>query len=204
MFNFAWSEIALIGIVGLVFIGPKDMPTAIRAVTDLLKKGRKLAGEFQTHVDDMVREADLGEARESFRELRGMNLRGQVMRALDNDGSLRRTLTDNPLSAVPAASSSAIPGTPESYGAEIHTTSGTPVSGEELLRRRNAPHYLPGMMPGAVPDFVERGIIEPDEGDDPAPGIIPPSTARRLRRLRAAPAPAFVPPGSLRPYSDPY
>src|ERR1700712_1829117 len=139
MFDFAWSEIALIGVVGLIFIGPKDMPTAIRAVTDILKKGRKLAGEFQTHVDEMVREADLGEARDSLRQLRSMNIRGQVMKALDGDGSLRRTLTDNPLSAVPAASSSAIPGAPETY-----EMTGPPVSGEELLRRRNAPQYVPG------------------------------------------------------------
>ena len=195
MFDFAWSELALIGIVGLIFIGPKDMPTAVRAVTDLLKKGRKLAGEFQTHVDDMVRDADLGEARDSFRQLRGMNIRGQVMNALDGDGSLRRTLTDNPLSPVPAASSSAIPGAPETY-----TMTGPSVSGEELLRRRNAPQYVPGMMPEAVPD-----VVDPDDGNDPAPEIIPPSTANRLRRLRAsAPAPAFLPPGALRPYSDPY
>ena len=59
MFDFAWSEIALIGVVALIAIGPKDMPVAIRAVTDMIKKARRMAGEFQTHVDEMVREADL-------------------------------------------------------------------------------------------------------------------------------------------------
>ncbi len=33
MFDFAWSEIALIGVVALVLIGPKDMPVAIKAIT---------------------------------------------------------------------------------------------------------------------------------------------------------------------------
>ena len=188
MFDFAWSELALIGIVGLIFIGPKDMPTAIRAVTSLLKKGRKLAGEFQTHVDEMVREADLGDARESFRELRGMNLRGQVMKALDGDGSLRRTLADNPLSAVPAASATTLP------GAQAETT----VSGADMLRARNRPH-------GAeVAEVAEEERAEPmAEADDPAPVVIPPRTAARMRRERAvAPAPAFMPPGVRRPYSD--
>ena len=122
MFDFAWSEIAPIGVVGLIFIGPKDMPTAIRAITDVLKKGRKLAGEFQGHVDEMVRDADLGEARESFRELRTMNIRGQVMKALDSDGSLRRTLSENPLSPVPAASASTIPGAARASGASAAVT----------------------------------------------------------------------------------
>jgi len=60
MFDFAWSEIALIVVVAVIFIGPKDLPVAIKAVTGMLKKARRMAGEFQTHVDEMVREADLG------------------------------------------------------------------------------------------------------------------------------------------------
>ena len=193
MFDFAWSELALIGIVGLIFIGPKDMPTAIRAITNVLKKGRKLAGEFQTHVDEMVREADLGDARESFRELRGMNLRGQVMKALDGDGSLRRTLADNPLSAVPAASATALP------GAEGELSGGAPVSGAEMLRARNRQHGEPMALPEGGPDEGVPAV----EADDPAPVVIPPRTAARMRRERAvAPAPAFMPPGVRRPYSD--
>ncbi|MBO7072442.1 MAG: twin-arginine translocase TatA/TatE family subunit, partial [Acetobacter sp.] len=36
MFDFAWSEIALIAVVALVVIGPKDLPIAVRAVTSTL------------------------------------------------------------------------------------------------------------------------------------------------------------------------
>ena len=36
MFDFAWSEIALIGVVALIAIGPKDMPAAIRAVAGVV------------------------------------------------------------------------------------------------------------------------------------------------------------------------
>ena len=196
MFDFAWSELALIGVVGLIFIGPKDMPTAIRAVTDVLKKGRKLAGEFQTHVDEMVRDADLGEARESFRELRTMNIRGQVMKALDSDGTLRRTLSDNPLSPIPAVTSSTIPGAMPAV-----TDGGSSISGDEMLGLRNAGHGLPARdMRGTTTDAEEM-----PEDDDPAPGIIPPRIASRLRRERAAaPPPAFLPPGAARPHLGRY
>ncbi len=201
MFDFNWSEIALIGVVALVFIGPKDMPTAIRGVSNLLKKGRKLAAEFQTHVDAMMRDADLGEARESFRELRSMNLRGQVMKALDSDGALRRTLSENPLSAVPAATNSVLPGALteaamiEPVAIEPAAPGSVPVSGAEMLRRRNTPH-------GTTP-VIEGNISELSESEDPAPPVIPPATVRRMRRVRAAPpAPAFLPPGLRRPTSD--
>ena len=197
MFDFAWSEIALVGVVALIFIGPKDMPTAIRGVTDLLKKGRKLASEFQTHVDEMVRDADLGEARDSLRQLRSMNLRGQVMKALDGDGTLRKALTDNPFSPVPAAASSAIPGAVAPDAA----IEGSPISGRDMLRGQSGSQVVRQMTPH-LGSTSEIGEIP--EADDPAPDMIPPALARRTRRERAAPPPAFLPPGAMRPHTGFY
>ena len=94
MFDFAWSEIALIGVVALVLIGPKDMPIALKAITGMVKKARRMAAEFQTHVDDMVRDADLGEVRDQFRQIRSLDIRGTIARAVDNDGSIRKAFQD--------------------------------------------------------------------------------------------------------------
>jgi len=94
MFDFAWSEIALIGVVALVAIGPKDMPVAIKAISDTIKKMRRMAGEFQGHVDEMLREANLGEVKSTFDELRGMNVKSAVRRAMDPDGSLSGAFAD--------------------------------------------------------------------------------------------------------------
>ena len=94
MFDFAWSEIALIGVVALVLIGPKDMPVAIKAVTTMIKKARKMAAEFQTHVDDMVKDTELADVRNSIREIRSLDIRGTITRTLDQDGSIRSALAD--------------------------------------------------------------------------------------------------------------
>ncbi len=99
MFDFAWSEIALIGIVALVAIGPKDLPVAIKAVAALIKKARRMASEFQVHVDEMVREADLQDVRKEFNDLRRMDIKGRILSAVDSDGTIRKTMTDNPLAA---------------------------------------------------------------------------------------------------------
>jgi len=101
MFDFAWTEIALIGVVALVLIGPKDMPVAIKAVSSMVKKARRMAAEFQTHVDDMVKDADLHEMRDQIREIRSLDIRGSIARAVDSDGSIRRTLTEDPLKTPP-------------------------------------------------------------------------------------------------------
>ena len=105
MFGFDWSEIALIGVVALVLIGPKDMPVAIRTIAAFVKKARKMAADFQGQVDEMVRDTELHEVRNSLTELRsdlrGLNLRGQLAKAIDADGSIRRTMSDDPLKTPP-------------------------------------------------------------------------------------------------------
>ena len=77
MFDFAWTEIGLIGVVALIAIGPKDMPAAIKAVTGIIKKARRMAGEFQTHVDEMMREVDLQEVRNQINEISQLRHQGR-------------------------------------------------------------------------------------------------------------------------------
>ena len=93
MFDFAWSEILLIGVVALIAIGPKDMPAAIRTVSRAVKKARRMAAEFQTHVDEMVREADLGDVRKTFSEIRNFDIPGALEKHIDPDRRCARPST---------------------------------------------------------------------------------------------------------------
>ena len=96
MFDFAWSEIALIAAVALVVIGPKDLPIALRAISGFVKKARRMAGEFQTHVDEMMRDADLKDVKDSFNQIRNFDFRSTVEKAIDPDHTLRDTFSGNP------------------------------------------------------------------------------------------------------------
>src|SRR5580658_1900178 len=96
MFDFAWSEIAIIAAVALVVIGPKDLPVALRAISGFVKKARRMAGEFQTHVDEMMRDADLKDVKDSLNEIRNFDFRGTVEKAIDPDHSLRDTFSGLP------------------------------------------------------------------------------------------------------------
>jgi len=44
MFDLSWGEMALVGVVALVVLGPKELPNALRTITNLTKTARKLAG----------------------------------------------------------------------------------------------------------------------------------------------------------------
>ena len=180
MFDFAWSEIALIVVVAVIFIGPKDLPVAIKAVTEMIKKARRMAGEFQTHVDEMVRDADLQDVRNSINEIRNFDLKGTVERAVDPDGSLRSTFASNPLEpTTPAPADTVTDSATDAAHIEAH-------SAAELTR------------PEGV-DAVAEAEPEP-EPDDAPPAFIPPGFALPDYLLpakkAAAPAepPAFVPP----------
>ncbi len=158
MFDFAWSEIALIGVVALIAIGPKDMPVAIKAVAQMVKKARRMASEFQTHVDEMVREANLHEVRDHINDIRSMDIKGKILNAGDNDGSLRRTINERPYNAAPPPVTPVVPADAPAAAPEppaIAASDPAPVAvraGEAVPAEANAPAYIdPRGAPPALP-----------------------------------------------------
>ena len=61
MFNFGWGELVLIGIVALIAIGPKELPTVLRTLGQALGKVRRMANEFQGQFQEALREADIAD-----------------------------------------------------------------------------------------------------------------------------------------------
>mgnify|MGYP000908794521 CR=1 FL=1 len=90
MLDIGWSEMAIIVLVAVVVIGPKDLPGAIRSVAGWLKKARQMSREFQTGLDDMLREADLDDARKAIDAARHRNLGKLIEQEIDPDGEIGR------------------------------------------------------------------------------------------------------------------
>jgi sec-independent protein translocase protein TatB len=170
MFDFAWSEIALIAVVAMIAIGPKDMPAAMRAVTGWVKKARRMAAEFQTHVDEMMREADLSEVRASINEIRNFDIKGEIEKTIDADGSIRSTFESNPLEpSTPAVTSVEELAVSEPVIAE-------PAPPEEPLVV--APPCVP-RAPAFVPPNLVLPAPAPDVGEPEPPAFIPPDVVRQ-------------------------
>ena len=92
MFDIGWSEMAVIALVALVVIGPKDLPKAMKTVAFWVRKARRLASEFHSGIDQLVREAELEEAREAIRSASQMNLDRAVEQAIDPTGEVDKAL----------------------------------------------------------------------------------------------------------------
>ena len=68
MFDIGASELLLTVIVAIVVIGPKDLPLALRTAGRWIGKIRRVSGHFRTGVETMIREAELQEMEEKWRE----------------------------------------------------------------------------------------------------------------------------------------
>jgi sec-independent protein translocase protein TatB len=171
MFDFAWSEILLIGAVALIAIGPKDMPAAIRTVSGMIKKARRMAAEFQTHVDEMVREADLGDVKKAFSDIRNLDIPSLLEKHVDPDRSIRDTFNEDPFKPTYP--------TPGEVSTLDEVAVGEPAVPEQL-------------SPPETPAAPEKPL---------APAFIPPNLVPPAPVVQAAPepdaAPAFIPPEAV-------
>ncbi|QTL02641.1 twin-arginine translocase subunit TatB [Aquabacter sp. L1I39] len=69
MFDIGWSELMLIGVVALIVIGPKELPSVLRTVGRTVTKVRRMAGEFQGQFQDALREAELSDVRKEIGDI---------------------------------------------------------------------------------------------------------------------------------------
>ena len=92
LLDFGWSELMLIGVVALIVIGPKDLPKALRVAGFWVRKARTLSREFQSSVEQMIREAELDEVRKELKKATEIDLDKEFRQAVDPTGSLAESL----------------------------------------------------------------------------------------------------------------
>jgi sec-independent protein translocase protein TatB len=92
MFDIGWSEMAVILMVALIVIGPKDLPRVARSIGKWTGKARGMAREFQRSLDDMAREADLQDIKAEVDKLSRVDVRHRLEETIDPQGDLRRSL----------------------------------------------------------------------------------------------------------------
>src|SRR6516164_7078449 len=92
LLDFGWSELMLIGVVALIVIGPKDLPKALRVAGFWVRKARTLSREFQSSIEQMVREAELDEVRQELKKATEIDLDKEFRQTIDPSGSLAESL----------------------------------------------------------------------------------------------------------------
>lgn len=77
-----FSEIIVLGLAALIFVGPKDLPMLMRKLGQFIGKGRRMAREFQAAFDDIARQSELDELKKEIEALKRSNMMTQAQEDL--------------------------------------------------------------------------------------------------------------------------
>ena len=93
MFDIGGWEFLLIAILGIIVIGPKELPGAIRTVSGFMRRARELAREFQSGLEEVAREAELDKMTKEFRDVADPDaIRGRFEDTVDPEGEVRHAM----------------------------------------------------------------------------------------------------------------
>jgi sec-independent protein translocase protein TatB len=92
LFDIGWPELLLIGVIALVVIGPKDLPRALRVAGFWVRKARTLSREFQSSIDQMIREAELDEVRQELKKAAEFDVANEIRQNVDPTGDLAESI----------------------------------------------------------------------------------------------------------------
>ncbi len=111
MFDLAWSELLVVGLVAVLVLGPKELPTAMRTLAKAIRKVRNLGSEFQGHFNEMLREAELDEVRKQVQKFSQTSLTEHVTNLVDPKGEISKEVNsafqDPETKALPSGDASA-------------------------------------------------------------------------------------------------
>jgi len=143
MLDIAWSELMLIAVVALVVIGPKDLPKTIYTLGKWVRKARLVARDFQGHLDDMMREAELDELRKEALKVRDTNIQKMVENTVDPKGELK-TAFDVGLTGHPGSPPEDSPAQPQPLTATEPPVTAAPPPAPPV-------EFMPSPAPAAEP-----------------------------------------------------
>ncbi len=71
MFDIGWGELVLVGLVALIVIGPKELPTVLRTAGQWMGKVKRMASEFQGQFQEALREAEVADLKQQAEDISG-------------------------------------------------------------------------------------------------------------------------------------
>lgn len=152
MFDIGWGELVIIGIVALIVIGPKELPTALRTAGQWMGKIRRMAAEFQGQFQEAMREAEMTELKKQVEEIGSSTANLANFDPLsDIKNDIEGAFDDKPKPPVTSDATTAAtpPGEPVSVTAETPSVSAPPALPEPDLPVELQPRALDIPIPQA-------------------------------------------------------
>ena len=92
MFDIGWPEMAVVAVIALIIIGPKDLPRILRYAGRWAGKAQKVARDFRRNFDDMVRESELDEVKKSVEKASDFNPVKDIGNSIDPTGEIKEEI----------------------------------------------------------------------------------------------------------------
>lgn len=166
MFDIGWSEMAVIAFLALIVLGPKELPNAMRTAAKWAKKARSLAREFQSGVDDMIREADLEDARKALKQAKSLDIDKLADETIDPSGSVKAELKELDETAKETASS---------VESDKTTSSGEKAEDSERAAAKAGTAEVPSDdLETPVKPEAEKNAAPAEASQEPEKAILPP------------------------------
>jgi sec-independent protein translocase protein TatB len=78
MFGIGFSELFLIAVAALIFIGPEDLPKVARQAMRYFREAKKIANGFKAQVDEVIAEAGVDEIKTATRTIIDLDGKPQI------------------------------------------------------------------------------------------------------------------------------
>ena len=149
MFGVDSGELFIIVLIAVVVIGPKDLPRVMRTIGNWVGKARSMSNQFRSGVDQMVRESEIAELEQKWREQNEAIMRANPAAPPESDWGLTTAPAEAPAVSLEKEDPPA-PALAKSEAPEL------PAPAEA----RRAPGRIPPLLKPAPPQ--PRGGAEPD------------------------------------------
>jgi sec-independent protein translocase protein TatB len=90
MLDIGWWELFVVGMVALVVVGPKELPTLLRTIGRYVGMAKRQADEFRSQFDEAMRESEFSELRKEMDDIKS----GVTASIDDAQNSLNKEIGD--------------------------------------------------------------------------------------------------------------
>jgi sec-independent protein translocase protein TatB len=206
MFDIGWSEIAVIAVVALIAIGPKELPGVLRMVGQWIGKARRMASEFQGQFQEAMREAEMADLKKSFDEVREAASGfkgGKLMTSLQKDVTSALRIDDPEKPMDPQAAPSVDAAVPDAAATSTETpadaeatSNDAPATSSDAQATSSDAPVIPTTPEAPTPEtfaeataheaVTEPLAITPEIPPEPAPPHAEPATPEVQRDAKAS------------------
>jgi sec-independent protein translocase protein TatB len=165
---FSWSELLLIAVVALIFIGPKELPQVLHSLGRAAARLRRSADDFRRQFEDSMRDSGYGDLHKNIQDIRDLNPANQLKNTIDR--ALNQDYHAPSAPAAPMADPMAQPEQKPAIDAPQAVQAIQNAAPSETGHAGNPPAQIGAAGPSnAAPQAVPAGPVQAQHGEGSAP-----------------------------------